>query len=99
MKDSYTPEVYSDLVSYVKLHIELSVAAKSRFMAHEAGMDYVVDEERARTLLSQYKEYKELERRLGATPRMTVAPLLKYYPADGKALEDLLEELELKIKN
>lgn len=99
VKDSYTPEVYSDLVSYVKLHIELSVAAKSRFMAHVAGMDYVVDEERARTLLSQYKEYKELERRLGATPRMTVAPLLKYYPADGKALEDLLEELELKIKN
>ena len=94
VKDAFSPEVYNDLISYVKLHIELSVAAKSCFMAREAGVEYKMDDEHRRMLLSQHKEYQELERRLGTTVRMTVAPLLKFYPADRKALEDLIEECE-----
>ena len=42
--------------------------------------------------LSQYKEYKLLEKRLGETARMTIAPIVKYNPADYKALEDLQTE-------
>lgn len=93
VKDSFSPEVFFDLVCYVQLHIELLIAAKSRFMACEAGVEYKMDEERRRTLLSQHEEYRKLERRLGPTVRMTVAPLLKFYPADRKALEDLISSL------
>ena len=93
VKDSFPPEVFLDLVCYVQLHVELLIAAKSRFMAREAEMDYKMDDEHRRTLLSQYEEYRELERRLGPTARMTVAPLLKFYPADRKALEDLISSL------
>ena len=92
VKDAFPPEVFFDLICYVQLHIELSVAAKSLFMTREAGMECLFDEERRSTLLSQHQEYRQLERSLGSTARMSIAPLLKINPADRKALEDLIKE-------
>ena len=37
-------------------------------------------------------EYVTLEKRLGRTARMAVAPVVKFYPSDRKALDDLLSE-------
>ena len=70
----------------------MSVAAKSRFMLHEAGLAMPLDEEQAALIRSQYEEYRQLEKRLGQSARMTIAPVVKFYPADKKALEDLLKE-------
>ena len=92
VKDSFPPEVFFDLICFVELNIELSVAAKSRFMLHEAGLAMPLDEEQAALILSQYEEYRQLEKRLGQSARMTIAPVVKFYPADKKALEDLLKE-------
>jgi hypothetical protein len=92
VKDSFPPEVFFDLICFVELNIELSVAAKSRFMMKEAGMDMPVADADKELYLSQYTEYKSLEKRLGKTARMTVAPVVKFYPADRKALDDLLDE-------
>ncbi len=92
VKESFSPDVFFDVICYVVLNIELTVAAKSRFMLHEAGMAMPLDEEQKRAYLSQYEEYCQLEKRLGQSARMTIAPVVKYYPADRKALEDLLAE-------
>lgn len=92
VKDSFPPEVFFDLICFVELNIELSVAAKSRFMLHEAGLATPLDEEQAALIRSQYEEYRQLEKRLGQSARMTIAPVVKFYPADKKALEDLLKE-------
>ena len=92
IKDSFPPEVFFDVICYVQLNIELSVAAKSRFMLHEAGLAQPLEPEQVETLLSQYAEYREQEKRLGQSARMAVAPVVKYYPADKKALDDLLAE-------
>lgn len=92
VKDSFPPEVFFDLICFVELNIELSVAAKSRFMLHEAGLALPLDEEQAALIRSQYEEYRQLEKRLGQSARMTIAPVVKFYPADKKALEDLLKE-------
>lgn len=92
VKDSFPPEVFFDLICFVELNIELSVAAKSRFMLHEAGLAMPLDEEQAALICSQYEEYRQLEKRLGQSARMTIAPVVKFYPADKKALEDLLKE-------
>ena len=43
-------------------------------------------------IISQYIEYKTLEKRLGNAARMTIAPIVKYDPAEYKALEDLRAE-------
>lgn len=92
VKGSFSPEVYFDIVRYVQLHTELGVIAKSCFMAHEAGLDYPLNNERRESILAKYKEYQHLSEALGKTARITIAPLLKFYPADRKALDDLIDE-------
>lgn len=92
VKENFPSEVFFDLICYVQLYVELSVAAKSRFMMREAGMDVPIEEHERELYLSQYREFKSLEKSLGKTARMTIAPVVKFYPADRKSLDDLLDE-------
>jgi len=92
VKENFPSEVFFDLICYVQLYVELSVAAKSRFMMREAGMDIPIEDKDRDLYLSQYAEFKNLEKSLGKAARMTIAPVVKFYPADRKALDDLLEE-------
>ncbi len=98
IKEKFPPEDFFDIICYVQLHVELSVAAKSRVMIRESGLvkDLPLTDENKELILSQYEEYKLLERRLGKAARMTIAPIVKYYPADFKALEDLRAECKNK---
>jgi hypothetical protein len=97
IKEKFPPEDFFDIICYVQLHVELSVAAKSRVMIRESGLvkDLPLTKENKALILSQYEEYKLLEQRLGKAARMTVAPIVKYYPADFKALEDLRIECKM----
>jgi len=92
VKESFPPEVFFDVICFVQLHIELSVAAKSRFMMREAGMDLPLPDTQKEQILTQYTEYQALEKSLGKSAKITIAPVVKFYPADRKSLEDLLEE-------
>ncbi|MBO4657614.1 MAG: PrsW family intramembrane metalloprotease [Bacteroidales bacterium] len=92
VKESFPPEVFFDVICYVQLHVEMSVASKSRFMMREAGIDMPLTDEQKQSYLEKYAEFMELEKRLGKSARMTVAPVVKFYPADRKALEDLMDE-------
>lgn len=92
VKESVPPEVFFDVICYVQLHVSLAVAAKSRFMMREAGLDLPLEEDRKTTILSQFDEYLSLEKSLGKSARMTIAPVVKIYPADRKSLEDLIAE-------
>lgn len=90
--ENFPAEVYFDIICYVQLYIELAVAAKSRFMTREAGLDEPLDEATRNRYLEQYAEFKNLEKALGQSAKMTVAPVVKFYPADRKALDELLAE-------
>lgn len=92
VKENFQQDVFFDIICYVQLYVELSVAAKSRFMMKEAGMDMPIEDSNKELYLSQYIEFKSLEKKLGKTARMTVAPIVKFYPADKKSLEELLDE-------
>lgn len=92
VKENFPSEVFFDLICYVQLYVELSVAAKSRFMMREAGMEVPLEESQKELYLSQYSEFKSLEKDLGKAARMTIAPVVKFYPADRKSLDSLLEE-------
>ena len=94
VKEKFPPEDFFDIICYVQLHVELSVAAKSRVMVRESGLvkELPLTEDNKALILSQYEEYKLLEQRLGKAARMTIAPIVKYYPADYKALEALRAE-------
>lgn len=92
IKENFPAEVYFDIICYVELYIELAVAAKSRFMTREAGLDEPLDEATRNRYLEQYAEFKNLEKALGQSAKMTVAPVVKFYPADRKAMDELLAE-------
>jgi hypothetical protein len=94
VKDAFPPEDFFDIICYVQLHVELSVASRSRVMLRESGLEreLPLTDEMKELILSQYTEYKLLEKRLGHAARMTIAPIVKYDPAEYKALEDLRAE-------
>ncbi len=94
VKDAFPPEDYFDIICYVELHVELSVASRSRVLLRESGLEreLPLTDEMKELILSQYTEYKLLEKRLGNAARMTIAPVVKYDPAEHKALEDLRSE-------
>ena len=90
----FPPEVFFDAICIVQLHVELSVTAKSRFMLREAGLDLdlPLDDAQKEKILAIFAEFKILEKRLGKSVMMTVAPVMKIDPADHKSLEDLIDE-------
>ena len=94
VKDAFPPEDFFDMICFVQLHVRLSVASRSRVMLWESGLerDLPLTDEMKELILSQYTEYRLLEKRLGDTARMTIAPIVKYDPAEYKALEDLRTE-------
>ena len=94
VKDAFPPEDFFDMICFVQLHVRLSVASRSRVMLWESGLerDLPLTDEMKELILSQYTEYRLLEKRLGNTARMTIAPVVKFDPAEYKALEDLRTE-------
>ena len=98
VKDAFPPKDYFDIICYVQLHVELSVASRSRVMLRESGLEdnLPLSDEMKEQIISQYIEYKILEKRLGNAARMTIAPIVKYDPAEYKALEDLRAECKKK---
>ena len=94
VKDAFPPKDFFDIICYVQLHVELSVASRSRVMLRETGLEdnLPLSDEMKEQIISQYVEYKILEKRLGNAARMTIAPIVKYDPAEYKALEDLRAE-------
>ena len=96
IKESFPPNVYFDIICYVRLQIELSVTAKSRFMLHEVGMDEPLEVDKKKLTLSQFVELGELEKNIGPSAKMTIAPIVKLSPADTQALNNLLKECKSK---
>ena len=98
VKDAFPPKDFFDIICYVQLHVELSVASRSRVMLRETGLEdnLPLSDEMKEQIISQYMEYKILEKRLGNAARMTIAPIVKYDPAEYKALEDLRAECKKK---
>jgi hypothetical protein len=94
VKDAFPPEDFFDMICFVQLHVRLSVASRSRVMLRESGLEreLPLTNEMKEQILSQYTEYKILEKRLGNAARMTIAPIVKFDPAEYKALEDLRAE-------
>ena len=94
VKDAFPQKDFFDIICYVQLHVELSVASRSRVMLRETGLEdnLPLSDEMKEQIISQYIEYKILEKRLGSAARMTIAPIVKYDPAEYKALEDLRTE-------
>jgi protease PrsW len=73
LKEHFRGEVVVDMLCYLRLHLELSLRAKGLLMMREAGFPVVLDAaDRAKL-----EELTFLERSIGATGKLAMAPFLR----------------------
>ncbi|MCI0452767.1 MAG: PrsW family intramembrane metalloprotease [Candidatus Latescibacteria bacterium] len=72
MKHQFTPEVLIDILCYLRLHVELAISAKGLLMMREAGFKPALPE----GTQEKFRELKHLEKTIGPTGRLAIAPFL-----------------------
>lgn len=79
----------------MRLHAELSVTAKVRFLMRESGMLPPLGEHERQQVLAKYREFKQMEKNMGASAMLTIAPVVKLHPADVNAFRNLISECSI----
>jgi len=78
LQDAFPPEIRGDMLCMLQLTIELSVRAKGDLLLREAGMEVPPDPE----IEARFQELAYLQKSLGRTGLLAVAPLLAQSPRD-----------------
>jgi len=76
LRDRFEPEVVVDMLCFLRLHLELSLRAKGILMMREAGVPVEPDP----TVRASLDELAFLERSIGATGKLAMAPLIHTNP-------------------
>lgn len=72
MKKQFSPEVLIDILCYLRVHVELAIAAKGVLMMREAGFKASAPE----GTQEKFRELRHLEHSIGKTGRLAIAPFL-----------------------
>ena len=72
MKKQFTPEILIDILCYLRVHVELAISAKGLLMMREAGFKPAPP---AGTQ-EKFRELRHLEKSIGPTGRLAIAPFL-----------------------
>ncbi len=72
MKKRFSPEVLIDILCYLRVHVELAISAKGILMMREAGFKASPP---AGTQ-EKFRELRHLEKSIGKTGRLAIAPFL-----------------------
>jgi RsiW-degrading membrane proteinase PrsW (M82 family) len=78
LKTQFAPEVLVDMVCYLRIRVELAIAAKGILMMREAGFKASPPE----GIGEQFAELRHLEHSIGATGRLALAPFLRHSTRD-----------------
>ena len=78
LQDAFPPEIRGDMLCMLQLTIELSARAKGDLMLREAGFAVPRDPE----IEAHFEELKYLEKSIGRTGLLAMAPLLSQTPRD-----------------
>lgn len=74
----FAPEVVVDLLCYLRIYLELAVQAKGILMMREAGFDVPPEPD----VEGKFSELQYLEKTIGPTGRLALAPFLRTNPRD-----------------
>jgi len=78
VKDQFPPEMVVDMLCYLRLHVELAIAAKGVLLMREAGFDARPPED----VDANFAELDHLGKSIGKTGRLALAPFLHTSPRD-----------------
>jgi hypothetical protein len=73
LKDRFQGAVVVDMLCYLRLHLELSLRAKGLLMMREAGFDVEIEA----ADVAKLRELEFLERSIGPTGKLAMAPFLR----------------------
>lgn len=90
IKEKFQPEIFFDIWNYVCLFLELSIAAKSRMIMKEAGIDIPLDEKVHQENLEKIAEWKTLHKIIGPAATMALNPIISIKSADKWVIHELL---------
>lgn len=90
IKDRFKPLVFFDICCYLGLYLELSIAAKSRMIMNEAGLDIPIPEEEHNMNMQKLQELEALKNNIGTTGIMVLNPIIAQKATDDWAMEKLL---------
>jgi len=78
LREQFPGPVVGDMVCMLQIHLELSLRAKGILLAREAGIDVPVGPE----IMAQFEELEFLEKSLGRTGMLAVAPVMAWSRQD-----------------
>jgi RsiW-degrading membrane proteinase PrsW (M82 family) len=78
LRDRFPPVVVGDMLCFLRIHLELSMRAKTQLLAREAGTKLEIGDE----VRANFEELEYLERSIGRTGRLALAPFLASSPRD-----------------
>lgn len=90
IQEKFQPERFFDIWNYVCLFLELSIAAKSRMILKEAGLDIPLDEKDHQENLKKIAEWKALHKIIGPAATMALNPIISIKSADKWVIHELL---------
>ena len=86
----FQPLVFFDICTYLGLYLEVSIAAKSRMIMKEAGMDIPVSREVHQDNLDKLTELKALRKNIGISGLMALRPVINEKAVDEWVIGELL---------
>lgn len=73
LKDKFPGPVVVDMLCYLRIHLELALAAKGFLMMRHSGHKTEIDPE----IRAQFEEMKFLEKSIGPTGKLAIAPIIQ----------------------
>jgi len=90
IKERFSPEVFFDILVFLGLYLEMSIAAKSRMIMKEAGMDTRLDSDEHQANMEKVAEIKILRKSIGKTAVALLRPLVSIKDTDVWAMQQML---------
>lgn len=90
IKNRFKPLVFFDICCYLGLYLELTIAAKSRMIMIEAGLDIPIPEDEHTRNMQKLQELDNLKKNIGTTGIMALNPIISQKATDNWAIQQLL---------
>jgi protease PrsW len=78
LQDKFSGPVLADMLCSIKIHVELSIKAKGVILMRKAGLPVTIEDE----IKDKLNELKYLEKSIGPTGKLAVAPIFKMSAKD-----------------
>lgn len=89
-KERFQPEVFFDICVFLGLYLEISIAAKSRMIMKESGLDLPLSEEEHKANAAKITELKSLRKNIGTSGVLLLSPFVNFKATDEWAMNELL---------